>query len=351
MNYFENLNETVKEYFNILSNNDIPSFLNEYINTKEMQRIGGISALIGADYTNLTKNEFFYSSLDHSVGVALIIWNFTKDKKQTLAGLFHDIATPVFKHAIDFLNEDYEKQESTEELTYEIIQNSKEITMLLKRDNIKLEEVVDYKIYPIADNETPQLSADRLEYTFSDLLEYTFLGSISLEEIRKTYKDIKILKNERQEIELGFKTSEIAEEFIEKASRLWYYLQSNLDKVKTQFLADIVKKMNEINLIHKEDLYRLSEKEAIKMIEECPNKNISKAFCKFAKAEEIGESSERQEDKYCISLKVKRRYIVPLVEKENTAVRITKLSDQANKIVDDYLKYNSPKYGYLDFKF
>lgn len=50
----------------------------------------------GCDYTNLFPRHEWYSNLDHSVGVALIIWNFTHDKKQTLAGLFHDIATPVF---------------------------------------------------------------------------------------------------------------------------------------------------------------------------------------------------------------------------------------------------------------
>ena len=71
------------------------------------------------------QNRFFYSNLEHSIGVALIVWNFTKDKKQTLAGLFHDISTPVFKHCIDFLNGDYETQESTEELTTYMIKNSK----------------------------------------------------------------------------------------------------------------------------------------------------------------------------------------------------------------------------------
>ncbi len=38
---------------------------------------------------------------------------------------------------------------------------------LLTRDNIRVEEVLDYHIYPIADNDTPKLSADRLEYALS----------------------------------------------------------------------------------------------------------------------------------------------------------------------------------------
>ena len=136
-------------------------------------------------------NQMWYSSLDHSVAVALIIWNFTKDKKQTLSGLFHDIATPVFKHTIDFMNKDYEKQESTEELTTKIISESTEIMNLLKRDGIKLEEVSNYHIYPIADNDTPMLSSDRLEYTLSN-----GLGSTEriwgLKEINEIYKNIEI---------------------------------------------------------------------------------------------------------------------------------------------------------------
>ena len=39
---------------------------------------------------------------------------------------------------------------------------------LLNRDGIKVEEISDYHIYPIADNDTPKLSADRFEYTFSN---------------------------------------------------------------------------------------------------------------------------------------------------------------------------------------
>ncbi len=155
--YIETLNPIIKEYFNILAPEGIPSFLYDYIHTKEMQRIGKISITCGTKYTKLFHHKFDFTNLEHSIGVALIIWNFTKDKKQTLSGLFHDIATPTFKHCIDFMNGDHQKQESTEELTTKIIKDSKEIMSLLNRDGIKLEEVDNYKLYPIADNETPKL--------------------------------------------------------------------------------------------------------------------------------------------------------------------------------------------------
>ena len=112
MNYMDNIDQAIKEYLNILEP-EFPNWLNDYINIKELQKQKYISVTCGTIYSDLFESEFFFSSLDHSIAVALIIWHFTHDKKQTLAGLFHDIATPTFKHCIDFLNGDYMTQEST----------------------------------------------------------------------------------------------------------------------------------------------------------------------------------------------------------------------------------------------
>ena len=169
MNYLENVDKRIIEYLNILEP-EFPVWLNDYINTKELLSQKYISVTCGTIYSNLFESNFFFSSLDHAVAVALIVWHFTRDKKQTLSGLFHDIATPAFKHCIDFLNGDYMNQESIEDLTLYMISSSKNVMALLNKDNIKLEEVNDYHIYPIADNDTPKLSADRLEYSLSNAL-------------------------------------------------------------------------------------------------------------------------------------------------------------------------------------
>lgn len=44
--------------------------------------------------------------------------------------------------------------------------------LIIKRNGIKVEEVADYYIYPIADNNTPQLSAARFKYNFSSGLVF-----------------------------------------------------------------------------------------------------------------------------------------------------------------------------------
>ena len=217
MNYIDKVDKRINEYFNIIEPN-FPEWLNDYINTEAMLKQQYIGIMCGVNYSNLFDINLFYSNLDHSIGTALIIWHFTHDKKQTLAGLFHDIATPVFKHCIDFLNGDYMNQESTEELTTKIISNCKEIMSLLERDNIKLEEVDNYHIYPIADNNIPRLCADRLEYTLSNsLLTY---GFINTDEVKEMYNDLFIIKNEDDLYEIAFKTKKIARKFVKVSSKL-----------------------------------------------------------------------------------------------------------------------------------
>ena len=349
-NYFENLDERLKQYFSILSE-EIPEFLNDYINTPEMQRQGKISVSCGVFYTKMFDDiDFWYSSLDHSVAVALIVWNFTKDKKQTLSGLLHDIATPVFKHCIDFMNGDYENQESTEELTTKIISESKEIMSLLERDGIKLEEVSDYHIYPIADNDTPKLSADRLEYTLSNGLGVR-KKLWDLDEVSQIYKNIEIQKNEEGIEELGFKDKKNAEKFVKNMSQLSSLYIDNRTKLTMQFLADIMKKMSEKNLITKKDLYNLSEKEVIEKISSCNYENISNCFKFWKNTTNINESDEKVEDKYCVSVKSKMRYIVPLVKQENQYIRINNISEEANQNIQRCLNFQTKKYAYLDFKF
>ena len=347
--YYDSLNNEIKEYFSILSP-EFPEWLLEYIDTPEMERISKISMSCGTDYSKCFNVRYWYSNLDHSVGVALIIWHFTHDKKQTLAGLFHDIATPVFKHCIDFMNGDSETQESTEEKTSDIIRNSSKIMSLLKRDGIKLEEVDDYKIYPIADNDTPRLSADRFEYTFASGL--TFFRVWELDKIRKMYNNIVVTANEDGIQELAFKDKEVCEEYIDTISKLWPEWVSDKDRTVMQFLADICKSMNNAGYLTVEDLYTLSEQEVIDKILTCEDKYLSNSFKLFQNADKVYKSITIVDKKYCVNIKSKIRYIVPLVLTDTGAIRINQISNVAANQIIEYL--NCPKggyYTYFDFEF
>ena len=339
--YYDNVSKEIKDYFKILEP-DFPEWLNEYMDTKELLSQQYISITCGTIYSDLFESDFFFSSLDHSVAVALIVWHFTHDRKQTLSGLFHDIATPVFKHCVDFLNGDYMAQESTEDLTTEMIKNSKEIMTLLKRDKINVEEVDNYHLYPIADNDTPKLSADRLEYSLSNAL-FTY-KLLDFESIKEIYDNIEIQSNEENEIELGFKTKKIARNFVKVTSRLSVIYREDRTRYSMQLLADILKRLSNENKISKKDLYELKESDVISIIENSKYNNI---FNIWKNAKKLKISKEEPKDVYYVHHGAKVRYIDPLFNGK----RISKCCKIANRFIENNLAYDMNNYVYLDFNF
>jgi len=233
-------------------------------------------------------------------------------------------------------------QESTEDLTSKIIGSSKEIMDLLKRDNIKLEEVDDYHIYPVADNDTPKLSADRLEYSLSNALLTYKLSDI--DEIKKIYSDIVLGKDEDGTLELSFKSKETALEFVKITSKLSIIYREDRTRYSMQLLADIIKKLNEDRLITKEDLYNMKESEVIEIIENSKYKDI---FNIWKNAKNVKVSKEKPKNVYFVHHGAKIRYIDPLVNKK----RMSSISEEAKKEIDKNLLYDMNNYVYLDFKF
>ena len=338
MNYLDKINKKTKDYFDILEPN-FPEWLVEYINTEDMLKQQYISITCGTIYSDLFESRYFFSSLDHSIAVALIIWHFTHDKKQTLSGLFHDIATPVFKHCIDFLNGDHMTQESTEDLTTKIISESDEIMKLLKRDDILIDEVDDYHKYPIADNDTPKLSSDRLEYSLSNaLLTYNLL---SLEDIKEIYDDIEIGKDEECVLELSFKTKSMARKFVKVTSNLSVIYREDRTRYSMQFLADIIKKLNEEGKVTKKDLYNLKESDVIEIIENSKYKDIYNIW-KNSKKVKICDTEPK--DVYYVKCNSKVRYINPLVNGK----RISDICKIAKNMIDKNLSYDMCNYVYID---
>ena len=266
LNAYPPVNYDISEYFNILCpRDDWPHFLDKYLQLPLLKRLKGVGLLCGTDWTALYKNRFYYSRLDHSLGVALIVWHFTHDKAQTIAGLLHDISTPVFSHVSDFRKGDALTQTATEEPTARIIRGDAELNRLLAEDDLTAAQVEDYHIYPIADNEIPQLSADRLEYMFPSGMALD--GSWTMEEIRRCYNDLTILKNEAGQDELGFQHMEIAELYCEHFCMIGHILQLNENKLALHMLGQIMNLAEKEGILSESDFMTLSEREVMEKLD------------------------------------------------------------------------------------
>lgn len=339
-----------REYLSVLSP-EFPAWLLRYIAAPEMQRLSGVSMVNGAEYSSLYNFDHTNTVLAHSIGVALIVWRFTHDKKQTLAALFHDIASPAFKHCIDFMNGDSENQESIEDRTGQIIRNSRAIMRQLKRDGILAGEVSDYHLFPLADNDIPNLAADRLEYTLSNGL---FLyNAWDIDQVRRFSDNITVLKNENDIDELGFRDLEAARDFTIKSLPMFEDYRSNNERAIMQFYADILKSMELHDYLTIDDLYSMNEREIIDWILSCGDKTISNAFREFQRATSVYESSTIKKDRYCTNVKAKNRYIVPLVAGDDDSgdQRITELSKTVDRSIQQFVDAKPAKYVGFDFEF
>ena len=244
-----------------------------------------------------------------------------------------------------FFHKDYLVQESTESGTENIIKSSKALNKLLGRDGVSLEEIKDYKIYPIADNVSPLLSADRLEYALSGGV--TFTHQWSIRDINMIYSDIRVFKNEYNNNELGFCTQSIAEHFIKGASKMWYIFLSSREKIVMQFLADLIRCLISRNLLGEEDLYILSEQNILDIALNCNYDDIKSAISSFQASEQVFEGDMLPLDRllYCINIVPKKRYINPLIN----GIRGTLISNPISNIIESFLEYSAPKYCWFDF--
>ena len=218
---------------------EIPAFLRECARTPAVLRLRDVGMNCGCEYTSFPRFRGLkpYSRFDHSLGAALIIWHFTADPAQAVAGLLHDIATPVFAHVVDFMRGDYLKQEATEAGTADMIAASAELQAVLKKYGLCSGAVSDYHRYPIADNDSPGLSADRLEYTMGNSINYGFCTGKRAE---GWYRDLVVGKNEAGQPELMFQTAEAAEDFALTALRCSEVYVSDEDRYSMQMLAELL---------------------------------------------------------------------------------------------------------------
>lgn len=327
-----------EEYINLFIDKEYPAFIDKYLTTKSLKRLKHISQFCGCDYTNLYSPLFFYSRFDHSLVVAHITWHFTHDKIQTLAALFHDLGTPCFAHTIDYVFGDYMKQETSEKDIIEIIKSDKELCTYLKQDGIKISAFENLACYPILENKSPKLCADRLDGVLGTV--YIWLHTNSKEEIKEIYDHIVVLKNEDGKDELGLEELDICLSFVKQIYTYAIELQSNRNKFTMKFISDMVKQAVEKNLISMEELYTKKEEEIITYFEKTP------VWHHFQQARKI-LTSENKPDYYFVSLDSKKRNVIPLVKTKNKITRIDEISEEAKKLYEKYHNYHTEKYSYL----
>ena len=288
---------------------EIPAFLRECARTPAVLRLRDVGMNCGCEYTSFPRFRGLepYSRFDHSLGAALIIWHFTADSAQAVAGLLHDIATPVFAHVVDFMRGDYLKQEATEVGTADMIAASAELQADLKKYGLCSGAVSDYHRYPIADNDSPGLSADRLGYTMGNSINY---GFCTAERAEAWYRDLVVGTNEAGQPELTFQTAETAEDFALTALRCSEVYVSDEDRYSMQMLAELLRDAVSRGVITENDLYTTEPQITSRLLSD---KAMAVGWSNFCAYREILRREQPGTEENWRKISAKKRYIDPLV--------------------------------------
>ena len=300
------MQKNIETYMNNIST--IPEFLHDYLNLDIMKRLKNIGYFCGMDYASNNIYNFKYkiSRYDHSITTALLTYRFTKSKKETIAALFHDVSTPCFSHVIDYMNKDYDNQESTEEKTESILKSSVELKKLLQKDNLNINDISNFKQYSVVDNDRPKMCADRLDGIILTSLAWT--KALNMEEIPSILDNTILYKNEDNEEEIGLKNGKIAKYLYELNNKIDIYCHSREDNYMMELLANITKYAIKMNYVTYDDLYKLDENEIFyifrkKTINDIYFNNLIKKF----------ETIKKNEIKNIELPKIKKRIINPLI--------------------------------------
>ena len=272
---------SLRFYLEQLHYKELPDFLIKYIQTPSLLRLKKVGYFCGMDYASKDIYNFseYVSRYDHSLTVSLLVYKLTKNKIATLAGLFHDIATPCFSHVIDYMNKDYEKQESTEKYTERILRSDEYLKKCLQEDNIEMDDIVDFKKYTIVDNERPKVCADRIDGVILTGIGWT--KNINNEDIKQIVDDLCIYRNEDNEEEIGFKKQSVATKVLEVSKSIDIYCHSKEDNYMMELLAEITKLSIDKKYISYDNLYFYHEEEIFSLWKEKKDKKLLELIQKF----------------------------------------------------------------------
>ena len=263
------------DYLYSLGYYSIPSFLIKYLDCQCIKRLKKISYFCGMDFASKSVYNFKepISRYDHSLSCALNTWRLTHRKKDTIAALFHDVSTPIFSHVVDYMNKDFDKQESTEVYTEKVMKNDPAVYKCLSEDGLTIEEIANFKSFPIVDNDRPRLCADRFDGIILPGISWS--KEVRKDDIPIYVSSLQVFINEDGQEEIGFNNEEVARKMVSISDNINRLCSSSFDNYMMLLLTEITKKSIDQGLFTYDDLFILDEKFAFKTIEREGNKDIN----------------------------------------------------------------------------
>jgi HD superfamily phosphohydrolase len=153
--------------------------------TAAMQRLHevlqhGVTALLG-----ITKPVTRY---EHSLGVMLLVRWLGAGLEEQIAALLHDVSHTAFSHVIDYVFDGHHQQSYHEERKEWFLEHS-DVPACLKRHGYDWRQFLHEQAFPLLEQPSPSLCADRLDYFLRDSLD---LGLAQPAEIQQVLSHLQV---------------------------------------------------------------------------------------------------------------------------------------------------------------
>lgn len=119
----------------------------------------GISGLIG-----ITRPT---TRFEHSAGVMLLVRRLGASLEEQIAALLHDVSHTAFSHVIDYVFGGHDSQSYHEEVKEEYLAGT-DVPAILARHGFDWHDFLHEDDFPLLEQPTPALCADRLDYFLRD---------------------------------------------------------------------------------------------------------------------------------------------------------------------------------------
>lgn len=138
--------------------------LHALLNTAVMQRLKGI---MQHGITGLLGITEPITRFDHSVGVMLLVRRLGGSLTEQIAALLHDVSHTAFSHVIDYVVDGHDDQSYHEEMKEPYLAGS-ELPHILASFGYDWRAFLHEDGYPLLEQPSPRLCADRLDYFLRD---------------------------------------------------------------------------------------------------------------------------------------------------------------------------------------
>jgi hypothetical protein len=166
---------------------------------------------------------------------------------------------------------------------------------------------------------------------------------MNLNFLNSIYANLAVVQNEKGVDELCFRSIHIARQFTEISLRNSYLFVSDEDRFSMQFLADIIQFALKTDILTSDDFY-LTETQIIRKLKN--DKTLSEMWERYTEISSVASSIEKLENRYCINVSAKKRFIDPLVLMENNAKRLSDMDNDIKEQMRAFLDFDCNKWIY-----